>query len=165
VAQDLLVVPAQHKLVAALVTSKAAVAARDAAEKLLKQMKNAADFDKVAAANKLEVHQTGQFSRAGRSIPGIGDFPEVTEAAGSLPSLPGLIKQTMQHEGNSYIFETLSRMPPSEQDWEKAAANFKKRLLAHKQQEAWQDFVDQLKREASIAIDPNQLSDTGSERS
>jgi peptidyl-prolyl cis-trans isomerase D len=154
-----------EQLVAAVVRSKAEAAARDAAEKLLKQMKEAADFNQVATASKLEVHQTGQFSRAGRSVPGIGDFPEVTEEAGSVTSLPGLIKQTMQHDGNSYIFEALSRIPPSDAEWTKAAASFKKGLLAHKQQAAWQDFVNQLKRAARIAIDPNQLSDTGSERS
>jgi peptidyl-prolyl cis-trans isomerase D len=154
----------RDKVVAALVRTKAEAAARDTAEKLLKQMKDAADFGKVAAANSLEVHQTGQFPRAGRSIPALGDFPEATEAAGSVAALPGLINQTMQQDGNSYIFEVLSRMAPSDEEWEKARASFKKDLLARKQQLAWQDFVDQLKRGARIAIDPNQVSD-GGERS
>jgi len=149
----------RDKVVAAIIRSKAEQAAREAAQKLLKQMKDAADFTKVAAANNLEVHQTGQFARAGRSIPLLGDFPEVTEAAGSVPTLPGLIDQTMQQDGNSYIFKLLSRVAPSDEEWEKAAASFKKDLLVRKQQLAWQDFVDQLKRGATIAIDPNQISD------
>ena len=83
----------------------------------------------------------------------------MTEAAGSVPTLPGLIDQTMQQDGNSYIFKLLSRVAPSDEEWEKAAASFKKDLLVRKQQLAWQDFVDQLKRGATIAIDPNQISD------
>ena len=48
---------------------------------LLKQIKTAEDFDKIASANNLTIHKTDSFQRASQqSVPSIGQFPEVTDA-------------------------------------------------------------------------------------
>ena len=149
----------REKVRATVVRLKAEVAAREAAEGVMKQIKTATDFPKVAAAANLRIYETGNFDRASQSLPGIGEFPEVNEAAGTVPTLPGLINQVMQRNGNSYIFLLLSRTPPSEADWKKAGTRFKEQLLDTRRAEAWQAFLDSLKERAKIMVDTKQLGE------
>ena len=147
------------KVRAKLIQLQAEVAAREAAESVLKRIKTAADFSKVAAAGNLRIYSTGPFDRASQTLPGIGEFAEVTEAAAAIPTLPGLIGQVLQHNGNSYIFLLLSRVPPSQDDWNKAAPRFKEQFLETRRSEAWQAFLDSLKERAKILVDTKQLGE------
>jgi hypothetical protein len=149
----------RDKVRATLIRLKAENAAREAAEGALKRIKTATDFPAVAAAENLRIYNTGPFDRASQSLPGIGEFPEVTEAAGVIPTLPGLIGQVLQHNGNSYIFRLLSRVSPSQDDWNKAAPRFKEQLLQTRRAEAWQAFLDSLKDRAKIIVDTSQLGE------
>ena len=149
----------REKVRATLVRLQAEIAAREAAEGVLKQIKTAIDFPKVAAADNLRIYSTGPFDRASQTLSGIGEFPEVTEAAGAIPTLPGLIGQVLQHNGNSYIFLLLSRVPPSQDDWKKAASRFKEQLLQTRRSQAWQAFLDSLKDRAKILVDTKQLGE------
>ncbi len=144
---------------AALVKSKAEEAAHDAAGKLLEKIRGPLEFDQVAAAGKLEIHRTGEFDRASRGVPTIGDFPEVTDAAGALPNLPAVIDQVMGHGGNSYIFEVLSRAAPDEKEWKAAEPSFKEELLHARRGQAWTAFLERLRRGARITIDPAQFGE------
>jgi peptidyl-prolyl cis-trans isomerase D len=149
----------REKVRAALIRVRADLAAHEAAENLLKQIKTPADFSKAAAAGNLRIYSTGPFDRASQNLPGIGEFPEVTEAAGALPSIPGLIDQVMQRDGNSYIFLLLSRTAPGEDAWKRAAAQFKQQLLQTRRSQAWQAFLDSLKERAKILVDTKQLGE------
>jgi peptidyl-prolyl cis-trans isomerase D len=140
-----------------LVKREAEKQARDRAELLMKQIKNPADFNQVAEINHLTVHKTDPFDRSSNTVPTIGDFPEVTQAAGSVAPVPGVIPRVMVQSGNYYIVEVLSRQPPSSEEWTKAEASFKTELLQKVRAEAWDNFMAGLKRTASIRIDPNAL--------
>jgi len=149
----------RDKVRTTLIRLRAEAAAHEAAENLLKQIKTADDFNKVAAADNLRIYHTGPFDRASQALPGIGEFPEVTEAAGSIPALPGLIGEVMQHSGNSYIFLLLSRVPPSDDDWKRAEPQFEQQLLQTLRSQAWQAFLDSLKDRAKILVDTKQLGE------
>ena len=96
---------------AALIRTTAEAQANQQAEKILETIKSPADFDKAAASNKLAIQTVEPFVRADRRVPGIGEFPEVTDAAAVVPAIPGVIDRVMESGGNSYLFE--SRRAPS----------------------------------------------------
>ena len=135
------------------------------ARELLKQIKHPADFDRVAAANHLTVHQTGTFDRSSSTVPTIGDFAEVTQSAGSLTQVPGVIGRVMVQGGNSYIIELVSRKPPSPGEWEKAEPHFKEELLQTMRSQAWESFLDGLKHRAQITVDSSALGGQPAESS
>lgn len=141
----------------ALIRSIAEDKARAQADKLLAQIKEPAVFDKVAQQNNLTVQKTGAFPRSGGTVSGIGSLPEVTDAAATVPEVPGVIGRVMQQDGNAYIFEVLSRTLPSDREWAAAKKDFMREYIARRQAQAWMRFVDALKAKAAITIDTNQL--------
>ncbi len=149
----------------ALVRREAENTARERADGLIKQIKNAADFNRVAQTNHLTVHKTDPFDRSSNTVPTIGDFPEVTQAVGNITPVPGVVPRVMAQSGNYYIVELLSRQPPGAEEWTKASARFKPELLESMRSQAWENFLNGLKRTAQIAIDPNALGSTPTESS
>ncbi len=141
----------------ALIRSIAEEQARSQAQKLLAQIKKPGDFDTVAEQNKLSIQKTGPFQRSGGSVPGIGPFPEVADAAATASEVPGTLARVMQQGGNAYIFEVLSRTLPSDKEWASAKKEFMQEYVARRQAQAWMRFMDALKAKATITIDSSQL--------
>jgi peptidyl-prolyl cis-trans isomerase D len=146
----------------ALIRAKAEEQASQQATRILATIKSPADFDKAAASNKLAVKTVDPFTRADHNVPGIGEFPEVTDAAAVVPTIPGVIDRVMQNGGNSYLFEVSSRAEPSDADWKAAEKDFTQQYVDQRRAQAWQQFLDQLKSEARIQIDSDQLASSGS---
>lgn len=155
----------EAKVREALVRDQAEQASRDFAQSVLKQIKTADDLTKVAAANKLQVHDTDEFSRADGAVPPIGKFPEVTDSASLVAKVPGVIGRVMEHGGSYYIFELLSRKPPRDEEWKTAGSSFTERLVQARREQVWNRFVNGLKEQAKITIDANQLGQTATESS
>jgi peptidyl-prolyl cis-trans isomerase D len=141
----------------AFIKSTAADKARGAAVKVLAQVKGAVDFAAVAAENKMPLKNVAPFARSSNDIPGIGQFPEVTDAAGLAATLPVMIDRVMERSGDSYIFEVIARTDPGDQDWKNDEKQFTEEYLASRRQVAWQRFLEQLKSDARISIDSEQL--------
>ena len=80
----------------AVIRTSAQAQASQQAQKILATIKSPADFDKAAASNKLAVKNVDPFVRADRRVPGIGEFPEVTDAAAAVPVIPGVIARVME---------------------------------------------------------------------
>lgn len=131
--------------------------ARARARQLLEQIKSPAEFDKVAVSNKLAVHRTDSFPRSSNSIPGIGTFPEVTDAAAMVAQIPGVIDRVMENRGDSYIFEVTARSMPSDDEWKSGQKTFTEEFLQQRRGEAWTRFLEALKSRADIKIDRDQL--------
>ena len=136
--------------------------ARAAAQGMLKQIKSPADLAAVAAQNHLSVAQTGDFPKASRAVPGLGEIPGLTPAAAALPTLPGVIDQVMENGGNSFIFELTSRTPPDPADWKIQGPTFTDRLLQQRRAATWIDFVNGLKSQADIVIHTDLVGTTPS---
>src|SRR5205085_4895292 len=111
--------------------------ARAKAQDLLKQIKTAEDFDKVAQTNNLTIHRTDAFPRSSESVPEIGSFPEVSDASGMVPKIPGVIDRVMQNKGDAYLFEVTERTMPSEEDWKSAQKDFTEEFQQRRRAEAW----------------------------
>jgi peptidyl-prolyl cis-trans isomerase D len=139
--------------------------ARAQAEKLLEQIKNPADFDKVAASSKLDIHKADTFTRATQMVPGIGEFPEVADAAAAVATIPGVIDRVMEHSGTSYIFEVTARALPSEEEWKSDEKSFTDEYLSQHRAQAWTGFLNDLKAGAQIVIHTDQLGTDSSNSS
>ena len=146
----------------ALIRSTAEAEATRQAQKILATIKSPADFDKAAAANKLAIKDVDPFLRADRRVPGIGEFPEATDAAAILPAIPGVIDRVMENGGNSYLFEVASRAEPADGEWKSAQKSFMQEYAEQRRAQAWTRFLDQLKEQARIQIDSDQLGAAGS---
>ena len=136
--------------------------AREAAQGMFKQIKSPGDLATVAAQNHLSVAQTGDFPKASRAVPGLGEIPGLTTAAAALPTLPGVIDQVMENDGNSYIFELTSRTAPDPADWKIQGPTFTDRLLQQRRAATWIDFVNGLKSQADIVIHTDLVGTTPS---
>ncbi len=146
----------------ALIHATAQAQASEQAKKILATIKSPADFDKAAASSNLTVKTVDPFVRSGRSVPGIGQFPEVTDAAAAIPKIPGVIDRVMENGGNSYLFEVVSRTEPTDAEWKSAQKAFTQDYVEQHRAQAWTRFLDQLKDQAKINIDSDQLASAGS---
>ncbi len=146
----------------ALIRATAETDASQQAQKVLATIKSPADFEKAAAANKLAISNVDPFLRADHRVPGIGEFPEVTDAAAVVPTIPGVIDRAMENGGNSYLFEAVSRAEPTDDEWKSAQKSFMQEYAEQRRAQAWTRFLDQLKDQAKIQIDSDQLASTGS---
>ena len=146
----------------AVIRATSQAQASDQAQKILATIKTPADFDKAAATNKLTIKNVDPFVRANRTVPGIGEFPEVTDASAAVPTIPGVISRVMESGGNSYLFEVTSRAEPSDADWKTAQKAFMQEYVEQRRAQAWQQFLDSLKDQAKIQIDTDQLASAGS---
>jgi len=140
----------------ALIRSMAEADASQQAQKILATIKSPADFDKAAISNNLEIKTVDPFTRADHKVPGIGEFPEVTDAAAAVPVIPGVIDHGMETGGNSYLFEVISRTEPTDAEWKSAQKSFMQDYLDQRRAQAWTRFLDQLKDQAKIQIDTDQ---------
>jgi len=142
----------------ALIRSTAEADASRQAQKMLATIKSPADFDKAAASNKLAIKNVDPFLRADRRVPGIGEFPEVTDAAAVVPAIPGIVDRAMESGGNAYLFEVTSRAEPADDEWKSAQKAFMQEYIEQRRAQAWTRFLDQLKDQARIQIDSGQLA-------
>ena len=146
---------------AAYIRANAESQAHAKAADLLKQIKSADDFDKVAEANKLTIHHTDAFPRSSESVPDLGSFPEVTDAAGVVAKIPGVIDRVMENKGDAYIFEVTDRSAPTAEDWKTAQKDFTDEFVQQRRAEAWTRFIEALKSRAKITVDATQFAQSG----
>ena len=142
----------------ALIRTTAEAQASQQAQKILATIKSPADFDKAAASNKLAITSVDPFPRVDHRVPGIGEFPEVTDAAAAVPAIPGVVDRVMESGGNSYLFEVTSRAEPTDDEWKSAQKAFMQEYVEQRRAQAWTRFLDQLKDQARIQIDSDQLA-------
>jgi len=122
--------------------------ALEQATAFLKQAKDPSGFTAAAAASKLAIHATGDFSRADNSVPTIGEFHEAVQAASLLPKVPALIGRPLALGGNAYVFELTSRTAPSDDQWKQAKGAFIDQLIKQRQAQAWESFIQDLRARA-----------------
>jgi peptidyl-prolyl cis-trans isomerase D len=147
----------EAKVRSALIRHAAEADAHAQAVKLAAEVKTPADLSKVADANKLPVASAGPFPRAGNAVPGIGEFPEVTDAAGLIPAVPAMFGHALERDGNWYIFELTARTAPDEQEWERDQKQFTEEYVARKRAQAWTRYLDTLRARAKITVNADQL--------
>jgi peptidyl-prolyl cis-trans isomerase D len=147
----------EDKVRAAYIRQKAELLAARAAAAALNKIKDPADFNSAAAANHLQVHDTGEFPRAERQVPGIGPFAEATEAAALAQKVPVVLDRVLENEGNSYIVQVIGRVLPTEQEWKTKGPTFTQQLLQQRRSVAWGNFINDLKMATPISVNSDFL--------
>ena len=94
-------------------------------------------------------------------MPDLGSFPEVTDAAGVVAKIPGVIDRVMENKGDAYIFEVTDRSAPTAEDWKTAQKDFTDEFVQQRRAEAWTRFIEALKSRAKITVDATQLAQSG----
>ena len=132
------------------------------AQSIIAKIKTPDDFTKAAVTNHLQVSDTGVFARSTDTIPGLGEMSSVISQAAATAKIPGILKDPAENDGNWYIFELTSRSVPNAAEWEAQASGFTKTFVEQTQNQAWVNFLNDLKSRAQIMVDPNQLAGTSS---
>jgi peptidyl-prolyl cis-trans isomerase D len=145
-----------------LIRVTAETKAHKLAQSIIAKIATPDDFIKAAVSNHLDIHETGAFARSTDTIPGLGEMGSVIGQAASTAKVPSVLKDPAQNDGNWYIFELTSRALPSDAQWETDGPDFTKSYTEQTQNQAWANFVNDLKSRAQIMVDPNQMATTSS---
>src|ERR1019366_1226110 len=108
-----------------------------------------------------EAEASQQADKILATIKNPADFDKAAAAA-AVPAIPGLIDRVMENGGNSYLLEVASRAEPADDEWKSAQKSFMQEYVEQRRAQAWTGFLDELKDQARIQIDSDQLASAGS---
>jgi peptidyl-prolyl cis-trans isomerase D len=135
-----------------VIETKSEEKARQVAETLLNQIRSGKNIREVAREKGYPLEETGFFTRTAGVVPKIGPTREFMTILASLteknPVATGVLKTK---EG--YFVVTLSGHEPADQNkFQSVKKNIDKRLIYQKQEEAFQNWLSQLRSKAQIDI-------------
>jgi parvulin-like peptidyl-prolyl isomerase len=133
-----------------VLNEKAMALARSEGEKILAQIREGQDAEKVSKAAGLEVKSSESFLRTSQ-LPEAGRAPAVQEAVFSL-ELDRF--SDLLPTDNGYVFlRVLERSGFSEDQLAADRSDFTEQFLNERKQQAWSAFLQELKRRYAIRID------------
>lgn len=136
---------------------KAEQLAKTKAEALLTQAKEKKDIVAVATAAKLEVEESGLFSRQGSYIPKIGNLPDLKKEAFRLTPESPLPSQAYLWSGSAFVVMLKEKIPAPTTEFEKQKEQMQKELQQRKQSAVLEDFLNTLKKQATITVNQEAL--------
>ncbi len=124
--------------------------ARRVAEEILNQMRAGKNIREVAREKGYLPAETGYFTRTAGVVPKIGPAREFMGTLASLTEKNPVPKEVIQTK-DGYFVVTLSGHEPADQSkFQSVKKNLEKRLIYQKQQEAYQNWIQQLEKKAKI---------------
>jgi peptidyl-prolyl cis-trans isomerase D len=133
-----------------VVEIKAEEKARQVAEELLNQIRMGKNIREVAREKGYPAEETGFFTRAAGVVPKIGPAREWMGILASLTDKNPVPKEII-HTNDGYFVVRLSGYEPADQSkFQSVKKNLEKQLSSRKQQEALQNWLDQLRSKAKI---------------
>lgn len=131
---------------------QATAAAQEQAGKLLQQLKEAKPLAEVAAAEGLEVRQTGPVARQGGYVPEIGNAQDLKTAAFRLTEESRLGPAVYPVNGDAVIIELRERIPADEEKFEEQKAELVVQGRQQVEGELFTQFLKYLKEKAQIEL-------------
>lgn len=141
---------------------KAEHLAKTKADALLTQAKEKKELTAVAAAAKLDVEESGSFSRQGSYIPKIGNLPDLKKEAFRLTPESPFPSQTYLWSGTAFVVMLKERIPANTTEFDKQKEKLRDELQKRKQAIVLEDFVNALKKQATITLNQEALLNTPS---
>jgi peptidyl-prolyl cis-trans isomerase D len=133
-----------------VIETKAEEKARQVAEEFLNQIRTGKNLREVAREKGYPLEETGFFTRTAGVVPKIGPAREWMGILASLTDKNPVPKEVI-HTKDGYFVVRLSGYEPADQSkFQSAKKNLEKRLSYQKQEEALQNWVDQLRSKAKI---------------
>ncbi|MCG8564405.1 MAG: SurA N-terminal domain-containing protein [Desulfobacterales bacterium] len=129
-------------------------AAKKQAEALVEKAMEDKDLVALAKAQGLNLETSNSFTR-NQSIQGIGDSQALVTAAFELTQEKPVYAKALETTQGYYIIKFKGQEVPADSEIAKSLEQVKSRLIAMKQRQYYQSWIEELKGKYTIEIDPN----------
>ena len=130
---------------------KAKELAREEAKKFLAILKNWKDIPQNAQNEKFEIKTSEPFAR-NKPIPEIGFAPEISQVAFKLTEQNPYAEEPVFHDGKYYLINLKEVIPATKEEFEKEKDTYMKKLLLAKQQNAFSNWLEMVRKKATIKM-------------
>ena len=131
---------------------KADEKARQVAEDLLNQIRAGKNIREVAREKGYSLEETGLFTRTAGVVPKIGPAREFLGILSSLTEKNPVAKEVIKTKDGYFVVGLSGYEPADQSKFQSVKKNLEKRLSYQKQEEALQNWLEQLKAKAKIEI-------------
>ena len=131
---------------------KAKRAAREKAKRLLSELASGTTMDQMAKRERLNLEETGLFTRGGAYIHKIGPSEELLREAFSLTSENPLPEKAYGIKDDYYLVQLKEKIGADREKFQSDKEKLRERLLAQKREERIKLWIKGLKEKAAIEI-------------
>ena len=135
-----------------VIETKAEEKARQVAKDLLNQIRTGKNIREVAREKGYPLEETGFFTRTAGVVPKIGPGREFMEILASLTEKKPIPKELIQTKEGYFVVGLSGHEPADQNKFQSVKKNLEKRLSYQKQEEAFQNWIIQLRSKAKIDI-------------
>jgi peptidyl-prolyl cis-trans isomerase D len=136
---------------------KADEKARQVAEDVLKQIRTGKAMKEIAKERGFQVEETGFFTRTGGLIPKIGPSGESMGTLSSLAEKNPSPKEVLRTKDGYFVVRLSALEHADKNKFQAAKKNLEKRLIFQKQEEFFNNWLQQLRAQSKIEIDKELL--------
>jgi peptidyl-prolyl cis-trans isomerase D len=140
-----------------VIGTKAEEKARQVAEDLLNQIRTGKNIKEVARERGFHLEETGFFTRTAGVVPQIGPAREWMGILASLTEKNPIPKEVFRTKDGYFVARLSGYEPADKSKFQSVKKNLEKRLIYMKQEEAFQNWLEQLKAKAKIDINKDIL--------
>ncbi len=134
-----------------LKSEKSIIAARNAAESLLENVRTSESFTEAVHDNNRIVASTGLFNR-NDPVPGIGRSPEFAKAAFNIAEISKVHDSVVKTSGKYFVLRLTDQMVPDEAAFVENKEQTIRNLEARKQEETFANWMENLRQNSDIKI-------------
>jgi peptidyl-prolyl cis-trans isomerase D len=142
----------KQEVIRKVIGTKAEEKARQAAEDLLKQIQGGKNIREVAKEKSYPLEETGLFTRTAGVVPRIGPAREFMGILASLTEKSPIPKEVIQTRDGYFVVKLSGYEAANQANFQSMKKNLEKRLSYQKQEEAFQNWLGQLRSKAKIDI-------------
>jgi peptidyl-prolyl cis-trans isomerase D len=131
--------------------------AHQVAEDLLNQIQAGKSMKELAKDQGIQMEETGFFTRAGGVVPKIGPVGEYTATLSSLTEKSPSPKEVLRTKDGYFVIRLSGLEPADQSKFSSMKKDLQKRLIYQKQEEFFQNWLQQLRAKAKIDINKDIL--------
>jgi len=131
--------------------------ARQVAEDLLGQIRAGKSMKEVAKDRGIQMDETGLFTRAGGLVPKIGPAEGFMATLSSMTEKSPLPKEVFRTKDGYFVVKLSDLEPADQSKFPSVKKDLQKRLIYQKQEEFFQNWLQQLRAKAKIDINKDVL--------
>jgi peptidyl-prolyl cis-trans isomerase D len=135
-----------------VIGTKAEEKARQVAEDLLNQIRTGKNIREVAREKGYPLEETGFFTRTAGVVQKIGPAREFMGILASLTEKNPVAKEVIKTKDGYFVVGLSGHEPADQTKFQSVKKNLEKRLVYQKQEEAFQNWLSQLRSKAKIDI-------------
>jgi peptidyl-prolyl cis-trans isomerase D len=140
-----------------VIETKAEEQAHQVAEGFLNQIRTGRNMKEVAREKSYPLAETGFFTRTAGVVPKIGPAREFMGILASLTEKNPVPKEAIRTKDGYFVVRLSGHEPADQSKFQSVKKNLEKRLSYQKQEEAFQDWLGQLRSKTKIDINKDVL--------